>query len=173
MHPCALLMRRLAWTGALAGAMLASTSAWSVVERLDDSSSPRSQVTASLDDERAIAALRAPASPIVRVSFGRVQYRLATARYAGRQARIYYVLPPAVPGLRSAAGLQVQWRTEGLFASGTGRPGDRIPVWNGVVRDAWMSESLDLSWQLDLRELRVVRGAPIGFEAYFEIETLP
>jgi len=79
----------------------------------------------------------------------------------------------AVPGLRSPAGLQVSWRTNGLFAAGSGRPGDRVPVWSGQVRDAWLNEALDLTWQVDVREVRLSRGMPLGFEAYFEIETLP
>jgi hypothetical protein len=156
---------------ALLTAFLPSLPAWAVVERLDDSASPRPQVNASLDG--GIAAPGAPVSPIVRVAFGRVEYRLATARYAGRQARIYYVIPPTVNGLRSPSGLVVNWLSAGAFASGRGRPGDRVPVWTGVVREAWMLPAFDLSWQLDLRELRLARGMPLGFEAYFEIETLP
>jgi hypothetical protein len=146
--------------------------AMALVERLDDSTSPSAQVRAQGDDHAPVTAPGTP-SPIVRIAFGRVQYRLATARYLGRQARIYYVLPMAVPGLRSPAGLQVSWRTNGLFSSGSGRPGDRVPVWSGTVRDAWMTEALDLSWQVDAREVRLSRGMPLGFEAYFEIETLP
>ncbi len=156
----------LAWLAGVPGAAHAR------VERLDDSTSPSAQVRAPTDDSP-IVAPGAGASPIARIAFGRVHYRLATAPYVGRQARIYYVLPMAVPGLLSPAGLQVSWRTNGLFASGSGRPGDRVPVWNGVVRDAWMTEALDLVWQLDVRQVRLSRGMPLGFEAYFEIETLP
>lgn len=166
-------MRRRMAAGALACLAGLPGLAWAAVERLDDSTSPSAQVHATLDDGAPLTAPNAPFSPVLRVPFGRVHYRLATARYIGRHARIYYVLPMAVAGLRSPAGLQVSWRTNGLFAAGTGRPGDRIPVWSGVVRDAWTSESLDLTWQLDARELRLTRGMPLGFEAYFEIETLP
>lgn len=156
----------LAWLAGVPGAAQAR------VERLDDATSPSAQVRAPAD-ESPVVAPGAGASPIARIAFGRVHYRLATARYVGRQARIYYVLPMAVPGLRSPAGLQVSWRTNGFFASGSGRPGDRVPVWNGVVRDAWMTEALDLVWQLDVRQVRLSRGMPLGFEAYFEIETSP
>ena len=143
-----------------------------LVERLDDSASPSAQVRAQ-DDNSPVTTPGASVAPFVRIDFGRVHYRLATARYVGRQARIYYVLPMAVPGLRSPAGLQVSWRTNGLFAAGSGRPGDRVPVWSGQVRDAWLNEALDLTWQVDVREVRLSRGMPLGFEAYFEIETLP
>ncbi|SCX72096.1 hypothetical protein [Variovorax sp. EL159] len=172
-HATALRAHRLVAAGVFAWLAGVPGIASALVERLDDSSSPSSQVRASLDDGSPITAPSASYSPIVRVAFGRVHYRLATARYVGRQARIYYVLPMGIPGLRSPAGLQVSWRTNGLFASGSGRPGDRVPVWSGTVRDAWITESLDLTWQLDTRELRLTRGMPLGFEAYFEIETLP
>lgn len=158
--------------GLLAWLSLAPGPALALVERLDDSASPSAQVRAQ-DDHSPVTAPGAAASPIVRIAFGRVQYRLATARHVGRQARIYYVLPMAVAGLRSPAGLQVSWRADGRFASGSGRPGDRVLVWSGPVRDAWIAEAFDLSWQVDTRELRLMRGMPLGFEAYFEIETLP
>lgn len=172
-HAAASPTRRLVAAGMFAWLAAVPGMASALVERLDDSTSPSSQVRAPTDDNSPITAPGASYSPIVRVAFGRVHYRLATARYMGRQARIYYVLPMAIPGLRSPAGLQVSWRTNGLFAGGTGRPGDRVPVWSGTVRDAWITESLDLTWQVDVRELRLTRGMPLGFEAYFEIETLP
>lgn len=164
---------RAAVSGAALWAALCAAPAFALVERLDDSSSPRAQVSASLDQGPAALLPGAPVSPIVRVPFGRVEYRLATARHVGRQARIYYVIPAAVGGLRSPAGLQVHWRGSGLFSAGQGRPGDRVPVWSGLVREAWMQESLDLNWEVDLRELHLMRGMPLGFEAYFEIETSP
>jgi hypothetical protein len=142
------------------------------VERLDDSASPRAHVQAGLDDS-GIVRPGTPISPIARASFGRVEYRLNTARHVGRRARIFYVIPAGVPGVRTPNAILVQWRSQGLFASGQGRPGERIQVWNGVVREPWMTEGFDLSWQVDLRELRLARGMRLGFEAYFEIETLP
>ena len=156
----------------LAGLASIASTAWAQFERLDDSTSPRAQVQATLDNGD-IVRPGTPVSPIARVSFGRIQYRLATARYVGKRARIFYVIPAGVPGVRTPNAVQVSWRTEGLFASGTARPGDRIPVWTGVVRDPWINEAFDLSWQVDMRELRLQRGAALGFEAYFEIETLP
>ena len=166
-------MKRVFATSFLVFLLRVCLPVWAQIERLDDSSSPRSQVRASLDGGGTITSPNAPVSPIVRVSFGTIQYRLNTSRYVGRRARIFYVLPAGVPGLRSPGALQVTWRTDGLFTSGTGHPGDRVQVWNGVVRDAWINESLDLGWQVDMRQLRLTRGAPLGFEAYFEIEILP
>ncbi|HSW16326.1 MAG TPA: hypothetical protein VLJ86_03810 [Ramlibacter sp.] len=165
-------MMRAAITLLLAGLWGLCAPASAQIERLDDSASPRAQVHAVVEDS-GVARPGTPDSPVVRVSFGRIQYRLATARHVGRRARIYYVIPAGIPGLRTPSALQVTWRSEGLFASSQGRPGERIPVWNGIVRDAWMNESFDIGWQLDLRELRLPRGAQLGFEAYFDIETLP
>jgi len=159
----------LGWAGIL---MALSAPAQAQVERLDDSTSPRGQVQATLDDG-GIARPGSTVTPFAQVNFGRIDYRLNTARYVGRRARIYYVLPAAVPGLRTPQAITVQWRGQGLFASGQGRPGERIPVWNGVVPGPWITESLDLSWRVDMRELRLSRGQPLGFEAYFEIELLP
>jgi hypothetical protein len=138
-----------------------------LIARLDDSTSPRAQVSTDFRN----------AQPIDGTSFnlplGRIEYRLATSPYIGRRARIFYVIPAGIAGLRSPAGLQVQWRGNGALASGIGRPGERVPVWNGTVAAAWMIESFDLTLRIDPRELRLPSGASLNFESIFEIETLP
>jgi len=167
------MQRAIRAAAAVAALLLAAAlPARAQVERLDDSASPRAQVQATFDDG-GIARPGVPVTPFARVSFGRIEYRLNTARYVGRRARVYYVLPAGVPGVRTPGAITVQWNTQGLFASGQGRPGQRIPVWNGVVPGPWLQESLDLSWRVDMRELRLSPGMPLGFEAYFEIELLP
>lgn len=147
------------------------------VERLDDSTSPRSQVTSppmlSEQGQPLDRYIPGPAPTVGVVKFGRVEYRLATARFAGKQARIYYVIPVAIAGLRSPAGLRVEWRGHGLFADGVARPGQRTLVWSGTVRDATMSESLDLTMRIELRELQLRPGAGLAFESFFEIEVSP
>ncbi len=154
--------------------LLATAACLAAAERLDDSASPRSRVAARsvlTDEGRPLADSRQPKRLIV--DFGRVDYRLATARYVGRQARIYYVVPAFVPGLRSPAGLRVDWRGHGQFAGGSARPGERQLVWSGVVAGPWMNESIDLSYQVELRELQLGRDGQFGFESYFEIEVQP
>lgn len=161
--------RRLAALLSCAGACLLglASPASALVARLDDSASPRAQVNGDFRNAQSMD------GDFLVLPFGRIEYRLATAPYVGRRARIYYVIPAAVAGLRSPTGLQVQWRGNGAFSSGTGRPGDRVPVWNGIVQAAWMNETFDLTLRIDPRELRLPTGASLSFESIFEIETLP
>lgn len=143
-------------------------------ERLDDSASPRSQVQAQMvlsNEGRPLAESLNPTSATV--NFGRISYKLATARYVGKQARIYFVIPALIRGLRSPAGLRVQWRGSNQFASGTARPGERQLVWAGLVNSPWISEDIELSYEVDLRELELPRDGSFGFESYFEIEVFP
>ena len=104
------------------------------------------------------------------VQFGRIDYRLATASYVGRDARIYYVVPASIPGLRSPAGLQLTWQSQGSFASGSARPGQRTLVWSGKIREAWFTESFLLNMQIQLAELIPSPQPALGFESYFEID---
>ncbi len=163
---------RRARAGMLAVLLLTvGTASVAQVHRLDDSASPRSRVQARPDPD--IDADAGAASPHLTVRFDSVEYRLATAPFVGRRARIYYVVPPFIPGLRSPAGMRVEWRTGGLFAPGTAGPGDRRVVWSGNVPSPWMSERFDLRVRLDRRELRPVPGGALDFESYFELEVLP
>lgn len=139
------------------------------VYKLDDSASPRGRIDARIDE----SPLTAPRGPVIAVRFGRVDYRLATAPYVGRRAQIYYVVPPVVNGLLGPAGFVVHWRGGHAFTDGTAHPGERRLVWSGVVREAWMADTLDLSLELDGRQLRTLPGADLSFESYFEIEVLP
>ena len=154
--------------------LLASISADAATERLDDSASPRSRIPAQIvlsNEGRPLADSLKPTTASVR--FGRVDYKLATVRYIGKQARIYYVVPAQIVGLRSPAGLRVEWRGDGGIASGSARPGERQLIWTGQVRENWMNIALDLNFQVDLRELQLPRNGQFGFESYFEIEVFP
>lgn len=141
--------------------------ALAAIERLDDSASPRPQVNGDLNVARSVDG-RSLAIP-----FGRVEYRLATARFLGRQARIHYVIPPLFPGLQSPAGVRLDWRGGGRFASGAGRPGDRVLVWSGIVREPWIDEALELTLTLAPDAVRLQPGMRLQLETYFDIETSP
>ena len=167
-------MNACKWRACGAALVLALAGAAQAADRLDDTASPRKRVPAQVVLSNEGRPLQDSLDPVTAsVKFGRIDYRLATARYVGRQARIYYVIPVQIEGLRSPAGLRVDWRGLGRFASGSARPGERRLVWSGQVRDAWLNESLDLNWEVDLRELQLPRGGQLGFEAYFEIEVFP
>lgn len=149
-------------------------SGYASAERLDDSASPRAQVKAPLvlADTGGLLVDSIGATRAI-LKFGRVDYKLATAPYVGRDARIYYVIPAVIPGLRMPTALSVEWQGSGLFASGVAHPGERVQVWSGRVGEEWINEGLDLTMRVDLRELDLPQGANFGFESYFEIEVLP
>ncbi|HEY0201605.1 MAG TPA: hypothetical protein VGC24_07925 [Burkholderiaceae bacterium] len=158
--------------------VLGALPARALVERLDDSASPRPMVTSppmvselGVPLSQYVPGKPAPTQGIVR--FGRIEYKLATGRYIGKNARIYYVVPANIQGLRSPAGMRVKWRGSGGFADGIARPGDRVLVWVGMVRDAFMTEQLELTMHLELRELQLRQGENLAFESYFEIEVSP
>lgn len=143
-------------------------------ERLDDSASPRSRVEAPLILANTGGLLQDnPDATQAIMKFGRVDYRLATAPYVGKQARIYYVLPASIHGLLAPDGVRLEWRGNGVFADGTAHPGDRVPVWSGRIDDVWMNEGLDLTMYVDLTAIRLSQGESFGFESWFEIEVLP
>jgi len=106
------------------------------------------------------------------VQLGRVEYRLATARYLGKEVRIYYAVPALIEGLRSPAALRVEWRGNGGFGSGAARAGERQLVWTGIVREPWMSTALELAFNVDLQQMQFPRNGVFGFEPYFEIEVV-
>ncbi len=175
-----LFAARARGTGKLLGFLLLAmclSSSFARVERLDDSASPRASVISppmvSEQGRPLEQYLSGPLPTVGIVNFGRVEYRLATAKYLGQIARIYYVVPVFIAGLRSPSGLLVQWRTTGAFASGSARPGMRTLVWSGTVRDAMMSEQLELNMRIDLRELQLRTGENLSFESFFEIEVSP
>lgn len=143
-------------------------------ERLDDSASPRARVQApEVLSEHGRPLSDDADARFAFIRFGRVEYKLVTARHVGRRARIYLVVPAHIPGLRSPSALRVDWRGNGLFSDGSAAAGERRLVWNGTVRSAWMTESLDLGARVDLRELSLPPGGTLGFESFFEIEVLP
>ncbi|MDN6884123.1 hypothetical protein QMO14_11000 [Variovorax sp. CAN2819] len=166
--PC--LFRRRTAAAPLAVLLLCTAAlhpARATIARLDDSASPRAQVRSDFGNAQGMD------GNMLVLPLGRVEYRLATASHVGRRARIFYVIPAMVAGLRSPAGMQVQWRGNGVFASGSGRPGDRVQVWNGVIQSPWMNETFELTLRVDPRELRMPSGSALSFESFFEIETLP
>ncbi len=158
--------------------MCALGTAHAQVYKLDDSASPRSRVNPQWvtgPDGRALRDVnpQLPAPGSATVKFGRIDYKLATSPYVGKKARIFYVVPAQIEGLRSASALQVKWLAGNVFSAGTARPGERALVWAGTVSQGWMVDALDVTMQVNLRELRLPPNGQLGFESYFEIEVLP
>lgn len=147
--------------------LLFCLSAQAQFERLDDSASPRTHVRSAASDMRVLQGSR------VQMPLGRVEYRLNMAPHSGQRGRIYYRIPDEVTGLRSPAGLLVHWRGNGLFADGSARPGERVPVWAGTVAQPWLEETLDVTLEIDRRLLLPAGYSALQFESYFEIEILP
>lgn len=151
--------------------------AFAVTERLDDSLSPRNRVISSpMMSEQGLPLDQNPlatAPTFGIVKFSRIEYKLATAKYAGKQARIYYVIPPFIAGLRKPSGLRVEWRGGNLFTNGSALPGERTLVWTGTVRTPYLNDGLDLTMHIDLRELQTRPGVGLAFESFFEIEMTP
>lgn len=145
-------------------------------ERLDDSASPRAVVTSppmlSEFGQPLSAAVRGPQPQYGIVKFGRIDYKLATARYIGKPARVFFVVPASIPGLRTPMGLRVDWVGNGVFASGSARPGERTLVWTGTVREAFINEGLTMTMQVELNQL-LRASSGLAFESYFEIEVSP
>lgn len=153
--------------------LLAAGACGAQPQRLDDSASPRGRVAAvTALDERGRPLENAPDAERAQIRFGRIDYRLATAAWVGRPARISYVVPAFIPGLRSPSALRVEWRGLPPLASGSARPGDRVTVWTGTVTEAFTSVALDLTAHLELAHLDLRAREPFGFECHFEIEAL-
>lgn len=161
-----------------ASAVMAVSHSVAAPVRLDDSASPRAivQSTQMVSEHGYPLNEYVPGAPAAQraiVDFGRIEYRLATAPYVGKNARIFLVVPLLPAVLKSPQGLVVSWRSEGSFASGSGRPGDRVPVWSGPVRQAFMNEALALRMEFALRELLPQAQKGVAVECYFEIEVGP
>ncbi|MBK8324079.1 MAG: hypothetical protein IPL06_15435 [Betaproteobacteria bacterium] len=138
--------------------------------RLDDSASPRSRFDVKPrwahagevgDNPERMNAMLAQVPNL--------EVRLNTAKYVGKTARIWMVVPDFVPGVRSPNGLRVEWRTRGTLFGGSALPGTRTVVYDGVIRQAFVTDFLDLTLHLDARYLE--RG--VRFEPTFEIDVAP
>ncbi|WP_298608965.1 hypothetical protein [uncultured Thiothrix sp.] len=151
---------------------LVSFSAYAETARLDDSASARSIVEArSVTNETGMSLADSHSPQFMFLKFGLVQYRLATAAYKGKKAKIYYVIPMGIEGLQNPKALTVTWKGNSLFTDGEGHAGERKLVWSGTVTEDWMQDELDLEMQVELAQLRLREGQGFGFESYFEIET--
>ncbi len=156
---------------AFAAALLAGGAAAQV--RLDDSASPRGRIDAPLVlSEQGIPLEQSLLPRLAIVQFGRVAWRLSTAAYVGRDARLYFVVPAFVPGLRSAAAMRVDWGGATRFAPGSLRPGQRQLVWTGRIEGPWIEDAMELKVQVELAAIDDTWARNFSFQPHFEIEVI-
>lgn len=93
-----------------------------------------------------------------------VALRLNLSQWVMRQARIYMLLAPT-----ENERLVATWRTQGRLLPGSLRGGDRVLVFEGVVREPFLQETILLNLTADGRALE--RAQSLQFN--FEIEMTP
>jgi hypothetical protein len=93
-----------------------------------------------------------------------VALRLNLSPWLNRPARLYMALAPT-----QGEQMVATWRTQGRLLPGTVRGGGRTLVFEGVVRDAFLQESIVLELTADGRS--VERAESLQF--FFEIEVMP
>lgn len=93
-----------------------------------------------------------------------VSVRLSLGPWLNRPARIYMALAPT-----EGEQLLVAWRTQGRLLPGQMRGGSRAVVFEGVVREPFLQETLLLELTADGRALE--RAQSLQF--HFEIEVNP
>jgi len=138
--------------------------------RLDDSLSPRQRVeiVPRWVSESTSGRLSNEQLNALVAEVRQFEVRLNTAKYVGREAEIYLRLPVAIIGLHSPAGLRLEWRTRGRFASGSVRPGERMLLFRGAISQPVMEDTFDFVLHFDGRYIQ--RG--LQFDPIYEIEIL-
>lgn len=148
---------------------LAATASAAAPKKLDDRGSPRSLVNVESRWLHSGEGLSPEQLNAMVATVTNLEFRLDTSAYVGKRARIYLVIPEFVQGLRSSAGMRVEWTSRGSFLSGAALPGQRTLVYDGLVQRPTLHEALDLSVYLDARYLE--RG--LRFDPAFEIDVAP
>ncbi|GAA4350593.1 hypothetical protein GCM10023165_38020 [Variovorax defluvii] len=93
-----------------------------------------------------------------------VALRLRLSPWLNRPARLYMGLAPT-----EGAQMVATWRTQGRLLPGTLRGGGRTLVFEGVVRDALLEETIVLDLTADGRTIE----GPQALQFFFEIEVTP
>jgi hypothetical protein len=139
--------------------------------KLDDSMSPRQRVDTQLQWTHDIPMNRRLSRAEMNALHTRIpgfEIRLSTAAYVGRTVQIYLGIPVQVQGLKSPAGMRIEWQTRGLFSAGATQPGSRALIFQGVVPSAMMSEVFDFTIKIDGQHL----DGRLQFDPQFELEII-
>ncbi|HSD96927.1 MAG TPA: hypothetical protein VLB06_07280 [Sulfuricaulis sp.] len=86
--------------------------------------------------------------------------------FIGKNVRIFLIIPPQTPGIAGPAGLEVQWRTQGVFLPGTARPGERVLFFQGVIQQSPLRDLIAYTFRVDAR----YNSGQIRFDPIYEIE---
>lgn len=89
--------------------------------------------------------------------------------YIGKRVRVTASLPAFAQGVGGSRGLEVEWRTQGVFQPGKLAMGERLVLYEGVVRGALLSDRLAYVVRMDAR----YATGPIRFETVYEIDEAP
>ena len=138
-------------------------------ERLSDALSPvsRAQVNGAWEGAGFDPANSRDGTVIART--GRMEVRLSIPRHytdPPQRVRIFLVVPVTIVGLQSAESFEVSWASGGVFLSGRARAGQRALLFEGLVQQPVLSDTVDFSFRADAGSMV---GA-IEYETIFEIE---
>jgi hypothetical protein len=89
--------------------------------------------------------------------------------FVGKRVRVDVLLPAFAQGVEGSRGLEVEWRTQGVFRPGKLRMGERVPLFEGVASGPLLSDRVAYIIHSDARYV----VGPIRFETVYEIEETP
>ncbi len=88
------------------------------------------------------------------------------ATFIGKNVRIFLIMPPQTTGIAGPAGMEVQWRTQGVFLPGTARPGERVLFFQGIIQQSLLRDLIAYTFRVDAR----YTSGQIRFDPIYEIE---
>jgi hypothetical protein len=150
-------------------ALLCAAPAFAV--KLDESLSPRQRVDVQMQWTYDIPRNRRLTLTEMSALNARIrahEIRLNTAPYVGRTVQIFLGLPIQIQGLKSPAGMRLEWQTRGPFSAGSTQPGSRSLIYQGPVTAAVMSDLFDFTLHIDAQSL----NGRLQFDPQFELEIL-
>ena len=88
------------------------------------------------------------------------------AAYIGKNVQIFLIMPPQIPGVSGPVGMEVEWRTQGVFLPGKARPGERVLFFQGVIQQSPLRDRIAYKFQMDAR----YNNGQVRFDPLYEIE---
>lgn len=93
----------------------------------------------------------------------RVNVKLATAPWLGKNGKIYMVLPAETTG-----SVKIAWRTHGQLLDGQLTPGGRTLIYAGIIRQQRMEDVLEV--QIEADGVRVQNPQQLRFHFEMDVE---